>query len=45
MFNNFIASGNYPDILKIAKVTPIHKNGSKAELRNLFLFATVQQNF
>ena len=45
MFNNFIVSGNYSDISKIAKVTPIHKNGSKTELRNLFLFATVQQNF
>ena len=31
MMNNFITTGQYPDVLKIARVTPIYKKGSKTE--------------
>ena len=34
MINNFITTGQYPDVLKIAPVTPIHKTGSKTKLSN-----------
>ena len=34
MINNYIATGHYPDILKIARVSPIFKSGSKTELKN-----------
>ena len=33
-FNMCLESGEYPDILKIAKVVPLHKGGSKSELGN-----------
>ena len=34
MMNICITSEEYPDVLKIARVTPLFKSGSKAELRN-----------
>ena len=34
MMNNFITTGQYPDVLKIARVTPICKKGSKTKLSN-----------
>ena len=33
-FNKCIESGNYPDILKIAQVIPLHKGGSVLDLGN-----------
>ena len=33
-FNECIESGNYPDILKIAQVIPLHKGGSVLDLGN-----------
>ena len=33
-FNEYIESGNYPDILKIAQVIPLHKDGSVLDLGN-----------
>ena len=33
-FNECMVSGIYPDVLKIAKVIPLHKGGSKLELGN-----------
>ena len=33
-FNNCISSGVYPDILKIAEITPIHKTGSCEKCSN-----------
>ena len=33
-FNDCLETGNYPDILKIAKVIPLHKGGSKLDLGN-----------
>jgi len=32
LFNECIKSGTYPDILKVAKVIPLHKGGSKFDL-------------
>ena len=32
--NNFNTTGQYPDVLKIARVTPIYKKESKAKLSN-----------
>ena len=32
IFNECLRSGSYPDILKIAKVVPLHKGGSKLDL-------------
>ena len=32
MMNNFITTGQYPDVLKIARVTPIYMKGSKTKL-------------
>ena len=34
MMNNFIITGQYPDVLKVAQVTPIYKKGSKTKLSN-----------
>ena len=34
MMNNFITTGQYPDVLKIARVTSIYKKGSKTKLSN-----------
>ena len=34
IFNSCLASGHYPDGLKIARVTPLHKRGSKPEMKN-----------
>ena len=34
IFNECLRSGSYPDILKIAKVVPLHKGGSKLDLNN-----------
>ena len=34
IMNNFITTGQYPDVLKIARVTPICKKGSKTKLSN-----------
>ena len=34
MVNNFITTGQYPEVLKIARVTPIYKKGSKTKLSN-----------
>ena len=31
IFNECLRSGSYPDILKIAKVVPLHKGGSKLD--------------
>ena len=31
-FNYFLENGIYPDILKVAKVTPVHKGGSQSDL-------------
>ena len=33
-FNECLKTGHYPDVLKIAKVIPLHKGGSKRELGN-----------
>ena len=35
MMNNFITTGQYPDVLKIARINPIQKKRSKAKLSNL----------
>ena len=34
IFNSCMESGHYPDGLKIARVTPLHKEGSKSEMKN-----------
>ena len=34
IFNECLKSGSYPDILKIAKVVPLYKGGSKLDLNN-----------
>lgn len=34
VFNESIAFGSFPDCLKIARVVPVHKSGSKIELNN-----------
>ena len=34
IFNSCLESGHYPDGLKIAPVTPLHKGGSKSEMKN-----------
>ena len=34
MMNNFITTGQYPDVLKIAQVALIYKKGSKTKLSN-----------
>ena len=34
MMNNFITTGQYPDVLKIARVTSIYKKRSKTKLSN-----------
>ena len=34
IFNSCLESGHYPDGLKIARVTPLHKGGSKSERKN-----------
>ena len=34
LVNDMLVSGTYPDILKIAAVKPIHKNGSKTSIEN-----------
>ena len=34
IFNECLRSRSYPDILKIAKVVPLHKGGSKLDLNN-----------
>ena len=34
IFNSCLESGHYPNRLKIAQVTPLHKGGSKSELKN-----------
>ena len=34
LINESIQSGNFPDILKIARVIPLHKSGSKKEVNN-----------
>ena len=33
-FNNCLETGKYPDILKVAKVIPLHKRGLKCEVGN-----------
>ena len=33
-FNNYLETGNYRGSLKIAKVIPLHKGGSKLDLGN-----------
>ena len=38
-FNECIESGNYPDILKIAQVFPLHKGGSVLDLGNYRLIS------
>ena len=34
IFNSCFESGHYPDGLKIARVTPLHKGGFKFEMKN-----------
>ena len=34
IINASLISGKYPDLLKVAKVTPLHKGGPKSELTN-----------
>ena len=34
LFNHIISIGQYPDMLKIATVIPIHKSGSKSDIKN-----------
>jgi len=34
LVNDMLKSGTYPDILKIAAIKPIHKNGSKTSIEN-----------
>lgn len=34
MFNECVESGYFPDFLKVAKVTPIHKAGSRKDVNN-----------
>ena len=34
IFNSCLESGHYPDGLKITRVTPLHKGGSKSEMKN-----------
>ena len=34
IINASLTSGKYPDLLKVAKVTPFHKGGSKCDLTN-----------
>ena len=34
LFNKSLETGKFPDILKVAKVIPIHKKGSKLEISN-----------
>ena len=34
IFNSCLESGHYPDGLKIAQVTPLHKGGSKSDMKN-----------
>ena len=34
IFNSCLESGHYPDGLEIARVTPLHKGGSKSEMKN-----------
>ena len=38
-FNECLETGNYPDILKNAKVIPLHKGGSKLDLGNYRLIS------
>ena len=51
VINASLISGKYPDLLKVAGVSPLHKGGPKSELTNyrpisVFLpFITIQQNF
>ena len=34
IFNSCLESGHHTDRLKIARVTPLHKGGSKSEMKN-----------
>lgn len=34
IFNESIASGSYPEKLKVARVVPVHKSGNKTEVNN-----------
>ena len=48
VINSCLSSGKYPDSIKVARVTPIHKGGPKYELSNyrpISYIITVQQNF
>ena len=47
-FNECMVSGIYPDVLKIAKVIPLHKGGSKFELGNyrpIFILSPINKIF
>ncbi len=44
IFNKCIQMGKFPDVLKISKVTPIHKNGSKNDPNN-FRPISIQSTF
>ena len=34
LFNLSISTGEYPDVLKIARVLPIHKKGDRTDVNN-----------
>ena len=34
LINQAVHQGNYPDLLKVAQVTPIHKSGSEFDFEN-----------
>ena len=34
VFNKCLETGSYPDILKVAKVIPLHKKGAKCDVGN-----------
>ena len=47
-FNECMASGIYPDVLKIAKIIPLHKGGSKLDLgyyRPIFILSPINKVF
>ena len=41
IFNHCLDKSQYPDILKVAKVTPLHKEGSKSEPKNYRLISVL----
>ena len=42
IFNNCLNNGQYSDVLKIAKITPLHISGSKSEPKSIVPYLCCQ---